>query len=158
MSGKLEVSLAEVDVSEVVRLAVRSHELLAREANVGLISAIEPGVVILGDRQRLEQVLNNLLSNALKFTPPSGSIRISAARASAVVRIVVADSGQGIEPAHLPRVFDRFWQGTPLARRGGLGLGLAIVRHIIHEHGGHVWAESDGVGHGATFVVELPLS
>jgi signal transduction histidine kinase len=158
VAGKLEVSLSDVDVSEVVRLAVRSHEPLAREANVGLADAIEPDVGVLGDRQRLEQVIGNLLSNALKFTPPGGRIRISVARGPAVARVVVADSGRGMEPTHLQRAFDRFWQGTPVRRRTGLGLGLAIVRHIVDEHGGHVWAESDGLGHGATFVVELPLN
>jgi len=159
VAGKLEVSLTDsVDVSEVVRLAARSHEPLAREATVGLASAIEPDVAVLGDRQRLEQVVSNLLSNALKFTPPGGRIRISVTRAPAVARVIVADSGKGIEPAHLSRVFDRFWQGAPLSRRTGLGLGLAIVRCIVDEHGGRVWAESGGAGHGATFIVELPLS
>jgi signal transduction histidine kinase len=71
--------------------------------------------------------------------------------------MVIADSGAGIESAHLERVFDCFWQGTRLGRQGGLGLGLAIVRQIVQAHGGNVWAESLGAGHGATFVVELPL-
>jgi len=158
VAGTLEVSLTDVDASEVVRHVARSHDPLAREARVGLASAIEPGVGVLGDRQRLEQVVSNLLSNALKFTPPGGRVSLSVARVSRMARIVVADSGKGIEPAHLQRVFDRFWQGTPLGRRTGLGLGLAIVRHIVDEHGGHVWAESGGPGHGATFIIELPLS
>jgi signal transduction histidine kinase len=158
VAGKLEVSLTDVDASEIVRHVARSHEPRAREANVGLATAIEPGVRVLGDLQRLEQVVSNLVSNALKFTPPGGCVRVSVARASRMARIVVTDSGKGIEPAHLERVFDRFWQGTPLGHRTGLGLGLAIVRHIVDQHGGHVQAHSAGPGRGATFIVELPRS
>jgi signal transduction histidine kinase len=159
VAGKLEVSLTRVDVSEVVRHVVTSHSPRARDEGLGLSSDVEPGLRVLGDRQRLEQVFSNLVSNAIKFTPPGGLISVSASRASGMARVLVADSGEGIEPAQLEQVFDRFWQGgARVRRREGLGLGLAIVKYIVDEHGGYVRAQSAGRGHGATFVVDLPLA
>ena len=156
-AGKFAISLSDIDASELVRQVIQSHEPRTLEAKIKLISTIEPDVRILGDLARLEQVLGNLLSNALKFTPAGGRISVSVDRHANAARITVADSGRGIEPAHLECIFDRFWQDTRLGRPAGLGLGLAIVRHIVDAHGGHVWAESLGAGHGATFVVQLPL-
>jgi CheY-like chemotaxis protein len=108
----------------------------------------------------LRQVIWNLLSNSIKFTPRGGNVQVRAEQAGASVRISVADTGQGIDPEFLPHVFDRFRQGTAtagVARRTGLGLGLAIVRHLVEAHGGTVQAASDGLGKGATFTVELPV-
>ena len=155
--GKFEISLGDIDASEIVQQVIRSYEPRIDKAGIKLICSIEPNLPVLGDLARLEQVVSNLLSNALKYTPAGGHISISIERHASAARIVIADSGTGIESAHLERVFDCLWQGTRLGRPAGLGLGLAIVRQIVEAHGGHVRAESLGVGQGATFVVELPL-
>jgi CheY-like chemotaxis protein len=112
-----------------------------------------------GDASRLQQIVWNLLSNAIKFTPRGGRIQVRLERADSQVEIVIADTGQGIPPGLLPYVFDRFRQGDSTSTRlhGGLGLGLAIVRHLVELHGGTVTAESGGEGHGSTFKVRMPL-
>jgi CheY-like chemotaxis protein len=113
---------------------------------------------VLGDGTRLQQVAVNLLSNAVKFTPPGGRIDIRLVAEGDRGRLCVSDTGIGIAPEVLPNVFDRFLQATtPSSRGAGLGLGLAIVRHLVELHGGRVWAESPGLDRGATFTVELPL-
>jgi CheY-like chemotaxis protein len=113
-----------------------------------------------GDAQRLQQIIWNLLSNSIKFTPQGGSAHVTVNQVGTNVRVQVRDTGRGIDSAFLPYVFDRFRQAAlPLgkARRTGLGLGLAIVRHLVEAHGGTVHAASDGLGAGAVFTVELPL-
>jgi CheY-like chemotaxis protein len=111
----------------------------------------------MGDKNRLQQVVWNLLSNAIKFTPKGGRIHIVTKRVNSHVEICVTDTGQGIAPEFLGQVFDRFQQAdaTTTRRYGGLGLGLSIVKHLAELHGGSVWAESEGVGLGATFIVSL---
>jgi len=113
---------------------------------------------VAGDASRLQQVSWNLLSNAVKFTPAGGRVDVQLSNAQGRVELVVADTGGGIDAAFLPHVFERFRQGDASTTRapGGLGLGLAIVRHIVELHGGVVEAQSDGPGHGATFRVKLP--
>jgi signal transduction histidine kinase len=114
---------------------------------------------VLGDGERLQQVINNLVSNAIKFTPAGGQVEVTVTREAAVARVLVHDTGDGIEPALLPHIFERFRQGESGRRRPeGLGLGLAIVKYIVQAHGGAVWAESPGPGRGATFIVDLPLA
>jgi signal transduction histidine kinase len=102
---------------------------------------------------------SNLLSNAVKFTPPGGTVQVRLYCAAASIKFIVADTGEGIDPSFLPHVFDRFRQGnsTTTRKHGGLGLGLAIVHHILELHGGTIHAESPGKGKGATFVVDLPI-
>ena len=107
------------------------------------------------DRGRIEQVLVNLLHNAIKFTPPGGSITVSASSDDSGVRISVADTGVGIPADDLPRVFERFYKADKARSGGGTGLGLAIARHIVEAHGGRIWAESVE-GRGATFIFTLP--
>src|SRR5439155_1520267 len=109
------------------------------------------------DPARLQQVVWNLLSNAVKFTPKRGRIQIVLERVNSHVEIAVSDTGQGLDPRFLPHIFERFRQADSTTSRmhGGLGLGLAIVRHIVELHGGTVYAESPGPGHGATFTVKL---
>jgi CheY-like chemotaxis protein/anti-sigma regulatory factor (Ser/Thr protein kinase) len=118
-----------------------------------------PGGPVGGDPDRLRQVVWNLLSNAVKFTPKAGRVQVQLQRAESHVEIVVSDTGAGIAPEFLPYVFDRFRQGdnSSARPRGGLGLGLTLVRSLVELHGGTVEAESPGEGRGATFVVKLPL-
>jgi CheY-like chemotaxis protein len=123
-------------------------------------SAIKESAIVMGDGARLQQIVWNLLSNAIKFTPAGGSVELRAERAGERIRIVVSDTGKGIQPEFLPHVFDRFRQvdSSGSQRSGGLGLGLALVKHLAELHCGKVEAASEGVGHGATFTVTLPLA
>ena len=115
---------------------------------------------MLGDQQRLQQVISNLLSNAVKFTPKGGKVQVAVERLASSVEIRIADTGQGIEPQFLPRIFERFQQADQATTRrsSGLGLGLAIVKHIVELHGGTVEAFSEGTAKGSTFTVRLPIS
>ena len=133
----------------------------ANAKKIRLVSALNPAAgPVSGDADRLQQVVWNLLSNAVKFTPVEGQITIRLEREGAHVTITVSDSGEGIEPEFLPFVFDRFrqFESRPARVHGGLGLGLAIVRHLVESHGGTVGAASRGRGQGATFTVTLPLA
>jgi CheY-like chemotaxis protein/anti-sigma regulatory factor (Ser/Thr protein kinase) len=114
---------------------------------------------VLGDADRLQQIFWNLLSNAIKFTPRGGRVQVRVLRADAEMEVVVSDTGEGIDPAFLPHVFERFRQAdaSPQRLHGGLGLGLAIVKHLVDLHGGTVSAASDGRGQGSTFIVRLPM-
>jgi CheY-like chemotaxis protein len=120
----------------------------------------QSAILVLGDPDRLQQMVWNLLSNAVKFTPPGGSVHVQLQRRESYAELMVSDTGQGIKPEFLPLVFDRFLQadGSSTRRYGGLGLGLAIVRHLVELHGGSVTAKSDGEGKGSTFIVSLPLA
>ena len=111
-----------------------------------------------GDAARLQQIVWNLLSNSVKFTPPGGNISVRLSEHDGFVHVTVSDTGQGITPEFLPFVFERFRQGDSTTTRpvGGLGIGLAIVRHLAELHGGTVTADSEGEGRGATFVLSLP--
>jgi CheY-like chemotaxis protein len=128
------------------------------------VSLDDDNICISTDPDRMEQVVGNLLTNAIKFTPEGGTIGVQVRRVeqpdAKYVWLIVADTGQGIEASFLPFVFDRFRQAdsSSTRRHGGLGIGLAVVRHIVEQHGGRVWAESGGLGHGATFTVELPAA
>ncbi len=160
VAGKLRLSCVRVDLTEVVASAIEAARAAADARSIHLDAKIESlkGEVI-GDPDRLQQVVSNLLFNAVKFTPRGGHIEVWTARDGPSARIVVADDGIGISPEFLPHVFDRFRQEESTTRRshGGLGLGLSIVHHLVEMHGGTVKAESPGVGRGATFTVTLPL-
>jgi PAS domain S-box-containing protein len=160
VSGKLAFDLAPTTLLEVVSDALEAAHPGATAAGI----RIEADCQLLGeqanaDADRLRQVVGNLLSNAIKFTPAGGAVRVTLDRHADHARLVVADEGCGIEPERLPHVFERFWQGgEPTTReRGGLGLGLAIAKHIVEVHGGTVTAESAGAGRGARFTVMIPL-
>ena len=160
-SGKLEIERAPVDVLDVVRNAVTAQEPAAREREVTLaFEASDEPAHVEGDAERLDQVVRNLIGNALKFTPPGGRIDVVLRRQMDLLRLEVRDTGQGIPKDVLPHVFERFRQadgGTRGADRG-LGLGLSIVRHLVELHGGRVEATSEGPGLGAAFSVQLPAS
>jgi signal transduction histidine kinase len=160
ISGKMRLDVGVVDLVEVIDGA-REGVRHAAEAK-GIELAVLPDATIgpvSGDAGRLQQVIWNLLSNAVKFTPRGGRVTVGVDRVYSNARIQVADSGRGIDPAFLPHIFERFRQADSSTTRseGGLGLGLAIVRHLVELHGGTVAAESAGFGQGSTFTVRLPL-
>ena len=149
-----------VELAPVIETALESVRPAAEAKNIRLEARLAAApAVVLGDPDRLQQVAWNLLSNAIKFTPEGGAVETGLEVTGSVVRLTVQDTGNGIPPEFLPYVFDRFRQGDSSTARkhSGLGLGLAIVRHLVELHGGDVFAESPGVGLGATFTVELPL-
>ena len=159
VSGKLRIDLAPTDVAAVVRQAVESFGPLARARGIDLMLHLAHDVgAIPADAGRLEQIVGNLLSNALKFTPPGGRVDVDVAPSGGQMEIRVTDSGIGIPPEFLPHVFERFRQADSTTTRmhGGLGIGLAIVRHLVQLHGGTIRAESAGENKGARFVVSLP--
>ncbi len=160
ISGKVRLHIAEVDLRAV---AVSVCDALrpaaaARGVNVTLTSTAE-ATLVLGDSDRLQQVVWNLLNNAIKFTPRGGHIEVALSLTDSHVVLEVADNGRGIAPEFLPRIFDRFTQQDVSTTRGqaGLGLGLAITRHLVELHGGKIYARSEGEGEGATFRVEIPV-
>ncbi len=158
-SGRLRLDVQPTDLSQVVKSAVDSMRVAADAKSIALVDVIDTSIrPIAGDPKRLEQVVWNLVSNAIKFTPKGGKVQVRLQRVNSHVEIVVADNGQGIAPSSLPSVFDRFWQEPGRGARGlGLGLGLSIVKELIALHGGTVTAHSDGIGMGSTFIVRLPL-
>ncbi len=159
-SGKMRLDVGPVELQHVIEQAIQTVQPGAEAKQIRLGVVLDPRAgPIAGDPARLQQVVWNLLSNAIKFTPRGGSVRVTLARINSQVELTVADSGQGIAPDLLPHVFDPFWQGESgsTRRRGGLGLGLAIVRHLVELHAGTVAAESDGIGKGAVFKLTFPL-
>jgi PAS domain S-box-containing protein len=158
-TGKLHLEIAPFDLCPVITLAVESLRPTATDKKLRLqLQMPEEPLVIAGDASRLSQAVSNLLSNAIKFTPAGGRIAVNIERSGAHVRIAVTDSGVGIAPEFLPRVFHKFEQGSGGMRAGGLGLGLAIVRALVEAHQGSVSASSEGPGRGATFIITLPLA
>jgi signal transduction histidine kinase/DNA-binding response OmpR family regulator len=160
ISGKLRLSVERVDVSTVIHAALDVVRPAAEAKGVRLVVDLDPDLGnMIGDPDRLQQIVWNLLSNAVKFTPGGGRVLVSAGRQRSTVRIRVEDTGAGISNEFLGLVFERFQQvdSTTTRAQGGLGLGLAIVRHLVEAHGGTVGAESQGLGMGAAFNVVLPL-
>ena len=160
VSGRMRLAVQAVDLRSVVEEAVDTVRPAADAKDIRLQVVIEsPGASVNGDPGRLQQVMWNLLSNAVKFTPKGGRVQISVQRVNSHVEIMVSDTGEGIRADLLPYIFDRLRHGDSSASRphGGLGIGLALVRHLVELHGGSVFAESPGEGQGATFVVKLPL-
>jgi PAS domain S-box-containing protein len=160
ISGKMRLDIRPVDLPRVLEAALDAVRPAADAKGLRLQSLIDPGAGPLnGDPDRLQQVVWNLLMNAVKFTPRDGRIQLALQRVNSHVEIVVSDTGAGIRSELLPLIFDRFKQGESGTTRnqGGLGIGLALVRHLVELHGGSVSAESPGEGKGSTFRVKLPL-
>jgi two-component system CheB/CheR fusion protein len=160
VAGKLKVDLRPVDLCAIVKAAVEVATAAAQAKSIRLDVVLDESIApVAGDPSRLHQVVSNLLVNAIKFTADGGQVRVSLDSADGGARIKVSDTGTGIEPGFLPHVFDRFSQEDNSNTRAhtGLGLGLAIVRHLVEQHGGRVLAESPGTGKGATFTVTLPI-
>lgn len=159
-SGKLHLDLRPMSLSETVSQAL---ELIRPAAESKFISletkTVSESAFIMGDHDRIRQIITNILSNAVKFTPEGGRIHISLECNGSSARLVIEDSGQGISAELLPNIFERFAQAGKYSARGeaGLGLGLPLARRLVERHGGEVMAESAGEGLGATFIIDLPL-
>jgi CheY-like chemotaxis protein len=160
VAGKLELEISPVDLRAIVTAATDTMRPAAEAKGVVLeCSRCDQPAIVNGDSARLQQVLINLLSNAVKFTPTAGRVDVGVKVVDRYAVVSVSDTGRGIDPTFLPHIFDRFRQGAvTMTARGGLGLGLAIVHHLVLLHGGTVAAESDGDGRGARFIVTLPVS
>jgi PAS domain S-box-containing protein len=161
ITGKLKIEFQPASFAAITESAINSLRPAVDAKQLELKAVIDPSAgPILGDPARLQQVVTNLLSNAIKFTPAGGRIEVHLDRPNSSVRLEVADTGIGIAPEHLPHIFERFRQvdSSNVRAHGGLGLGLAIVDYLVRQQGGMVFAESEGVGKGATFRVEFPLT
>ena len=160
VSGKLRLNVRALDLTAVVKAAAESVTHAANAKRIRLKLLLEAGTgPVSGDPDRLQQVVWNLLSNAIKFTPAGGTVTVRVEQGDSSMSLVMRDDGAGIAPDFIPHVFERFRQADASTTRayGGLGLGLAIVRHLVELHGGTVRAESEGPGRGSTFTVALPL-
>ncbi|HEY1288992.1 MAG TPA: ATP-binding protein [Burkholderiales bacterium] len=160
VSGKLNIERRVVNLAEIVNSALEATRPGAAAKETTLRFTAGDPVMVVGDAGRLQQLASNLISNAVKFTPERGLVQVSLLKNGERVQLVVKDNGLGIAPEFLPHVFDRFTQAdtTSARRAGGLGIGLALVRHISLLHGGQVRADSPGLGKGATFTVDLPAA
>ncbi|NMG06024.1 response regulator [Brasilonema sp. UFV-L1] len=160
IQGKLRLNVCPIELVGVIEAALETVRPAADAKQIQLQSVLDPTAgLVAGDFDRLQQIVWNLLSNAIKFTPKGGLVQVQLERVNSHVEITVKDTGRGISPDFIPYVFDRFRQADSSTTRihSGLGLGLAIVRHLVELHGGTVHAESLGEGQGATFTVQLPL-
>jgi signal transduction histidine kinase len=159
-SGDLSLRREPLRLGPLVTQVLSEIEMARADRNVQLRDELGADLPpVLADRERVHQVLFNLLDNALRFTPPGGEVRVSAERRNGEVDVHVSDTGPGIAAEHLPRVFERFYRVDPARSRddGGTGIGLAIARSVVEAHGGRIWAESEP-GRGSVFTFELPVA
>jgi CheY-like chemotaxis protein len=159
ISGKVRLDMQPVELVSVIDAALESVRPAADAKTIEIESRLDPEAgAVVGDPGRLQQIFWNVLSNAIKFTPEKGRVRLELKQAGGRVTVVVSDTGIGIEPEFLPHVFERFRQadGSTTRRYGGLGLGLALTRHLVELHGGTIRATSPGESQGATFTIALP--
>lgn len=159
-AGQLRVDTKPIAVQEIVQNVVTQFrpQFVAQDTRLDLEMPDAP-VIVHADADRIEQVLINLLANAVQYTPEGGTVTIEVTPADYFAQLSVRDSGVGIPPEHLPHIFERFYRVDKSRARtsGGTGIGLTIARHLVYAHGGEIWAESQGVGHGATFYFTLPV-
>jgi CheY-like chemotaxis protein len=153
------LKMSSIDLRAIVESALDTLRPAVEAKRIAIVTELAPVPLTSGDEDRLQQIVWNLLSNAIKFTPKEGRVEVRLEVADADLRLVVRDNGRGIAPEFLPHIFDRFSQADSSLTRthGGLGLGMAIVRHLVELHGGTVQAESEGENQGATFSVTLPV-
>jgi len=160
VAGKMTFRPRPVDVGPVLRAAMSTVHPAASAKGIEILASVPPVLpLVLGDEGRLQQIIWNLLANAVKFTPRGGAVTVRLLSTGSILRLTVEDSGKGIDPAYLPQVFEAFSQedGSMTRLHEGLGLGLSIVRSLVELHGGTVRASSEGAGRGSTFIVELPV-
>jgi signal transduction histidine kinase len=156
--GQLRLEIQSTNLIEVVKAAIDAMRPAATAKSISLQEILDPHIgLVAGDPVRLQQVVWNLVSNAVKFTSQGGRVQVRLARTNSDIEIVVMDTGKGLAASSLPRLFDRFWQAPESQGREGVGLGLSIVKEIVNLHGGTVEAYSAGLGKGSTFTVRLPL-
>jgi signal transduction histidine kinase len=156
-AGSFSIQPSHVDIGALLEESLKLCESQARAKKITVTAEIPAGLPpVNGDRDRLDQVLSNLLGNAFKFTPEGGQVVVRARKVDDSVQITVEDSGPGIPAADLPRIFDRYWRGDR-ASRDGAGLGLAICKGIVDAHGGNIWVES-ALGRGTTFRFTVPCA
>ncbi|HEX6085781.1 MAG TPA: ATP-binding protein [Thermoanaerobaculia bacterium] len=160
VAGTMHLDVQPVDLLRIVHEVLVAAHPAAEAKGISLTQQAEGTAIVRGDERRLRQIVWNLVTNAVKFTERGGSATVRLSANDAMARIEVTDTGKGIDAAFLPYVWDRFRQADSSTSRahGGLGLGLAVVRHLVEMHGGTVHAESDGTGKGAKFMVEIPLA
>jgi signal transduction histidine kinase/DNA-binding response OmpR family regulator len=160
VTGKLQIEFSSVNLSSVIEAAVGSIHPALTAKEIAWETIVDPDFLVLGDANRLQQIFWNLFNNAIKFTPKGGRVTVTAARKESEIQVMVTDTGVGIAPEFLPFIFDRFRQadGSTTRAQGGLGLGLAIVRHLVEAHRGRVEVESPGPHRGSTFTVALPVA
>jgi signal transduction histidine kinase len=160
IAGKLRLSIQRVELSTIVEQSIEQLRGNAQGKGVIVALRVDPNTgTVDGDPLRLHQVVTNLVSNGIKFTPRGGRVEVTLARDGAMIRLTVTDTGHGIAPELLPHVFERFRQDeVERGGAGGLGLGLGIVKHLVELHQGSVCAQSQGAGHGAAFTVVLPAA
>ena len=160
-NGNIRLTKRPFTLNQIVQASVDGIRPAADAKSITLsYKADESDIAVFADPERIQQIVNNLMSNAVKFTDEGGEVSVTLDRSGDEARLVVRDTGQGIAPEFLPKVFERYKQAnnSTTNRKGGLGLGLAIVKHLAELHGGSIAAESDGEGKGSTFTVRLPLS
>ena len=159
VAGQLRLEVASTELAATIGIAVESLRPTTEEKGIALAATLDDLGTIDVDPDRIQQVIWNVLSNAIKFTSPGGRVEISGARLHDRVVVRITDDGEGLDPSFIPHLFEPFWQGDPSTtrRHGGLGLGLAIASQIVQAHGGSIRASSDGKGHGASLVIELPI-
>jgi PAS domain S-box-containing protein len=159
MAGKMRIDAVPVDLCAIAQSALATVHPTADAKDIEIFSSFpREAPAVLGDEGRLQQIVWNLLTNAIKFTPRGGQVSVRVTSTGDTVTLSLRDNGEGIDPAFLPHVFERFRQQDSSTTRahGGIGLGLAIVRHLVELHGGRITAESEGIGRGSTFTIELP--
>jgi signal transduction histidine kinase/ActR/RegA family two-component response regulator len=160
ISGKVRLEVRQLDLAALIEATIDTVKPAADAKGIHLVVNLEPDArAVHGDASRLQQVLWNLLANAVKFTPKGGQVAITLAQTGSQVEVAVVDNGEGIDPVFLPHIFERFRQAdaTSTRRHGGLGLGLSIVRQLVELHGGTVSAHSAGTGSGSTFLIRFPV-
>ena len=160
VTGRLRLDVESISLREVVEAALDTVRPAASAKQIELLATLDEVSLMQGARDRLQQVVWNLVANAVKFTPRGGRIDVELRRVGDYAELIVRDNGEGISPKLLPHVFQEFWQEDSSITRAhqGMGLGLTLVKHLVELHGGCVRAESSGKGHGATFTVTLPLT
>jgi PAS domain S-box-containing protein len=161
ITGKLRIDFGRIDLPAAVQLAIDAVQPTAEAKGVRLQVAMDTGGgIMMGDADRLQQIFWNLLSNAIKFTPKDGRVQVLVERIDSHLEVTIADTGLGIPSHVLPHIFERFRQGDsgPSRSHGGLGLGLAIARYLVEQHGGNISAHSRGEGQGSTFIVRFPIA
>jgi CheY-like chemotaxis protein/two-component sensor histidine kinase len=159
VAGKLRMDVQQVSLADVIESAVDTVMPSAQARHIRMQKILDPTITVSGDPGRLQQVFWNLFSNAIKFTPRDGFVRVVMQRVNSHIEVLVQDNGKGMSQDFITHAFERFRQSTDVSSRKttGLGLGLAIVKHIVEMHGGSIDASSEGEGRGSTFLVKLPL-